>query len=352
MHKQAFPIKLQKVRKSMKRIFKILAFILSMLLLVSCGAPADTEGTSDTNPPEPDETKAPETDAPETEAPETEAPETETPETEKTETEETETEEVVEEEVAVFNKMPVVLLMGQSNMAGRGHEDFVEPISDERILMLRDGEWVTMQEPIHTDSDVAGIGLAASFAKAFVETFDCEIGLVPVAVGGSAVSLWKKNYSGDGRLYETVLEQARKAQETGEICAILWHQGESNRTSTAYVRHFKEVMDPLIEDLGLDKDKLVIISGELGAWEGKDVERVNSALAAIEAEGYYPNYAVVSQEGLTNTKGERYGSDSHFDSPSLRVFGYRYFEAFYEEFLDRECPYEYSQDPNDYRINK
>lgn len=320
----------------MKKFTTFLLYILTVMLLGSCGTtPSGTQNTDTT-------IDTPSTETPETEAPETEAPETEAPETE----------EPAEEAAVSFTKMPVILLLGQSNMAGRGHEAHVEPISDERILMLRNGEWVTMQEPIHTDSDVSGIGLAASFAKAFVETFDCEVGLVPVAVGGSAVSHWKKNYTGDGRLYDTALEQALKAQETGEICAILWHQGESNRTSTAYVRHFKEVMDPLIKDLGLDKNKLVIISGELGAWEGKDVERVNSALAAIEAEGYYPNYAVVSQEGLTNKKGERYGSDSHFDSPSLRVFGYRYFEAFYEEFLDKECPYEYSQNPDDYRINK
>lgn len=335
----------------MKKFTTLLLYILTVMLIGSCGTTPQGTQSTDTTIDTPS-TGTPETEAPETEESETETPETEEPETEESETETPETEEPAEEEVVSFTKMPIVLLLGQSNMAGRGKETAVEPITDERILMMRNGEWVTMQEPIHTDSDVAGIGLAASFAKAFVETFDCELGLVPMAVGGSAISLWKKNYSGDGRLYDTALEMARKAQETGEICAILWHQGESNRTSTAYVRHFKEVMDPLIKDLGLDKDKLVIITGELGAWEGKDVERVNSALAAIEAEGYYPNYAVASQEGLTNVRAERYGSDSHFDAPSLRVFGYRYFELFYEELTGKECPYEYSQDPNDYRIDQ
>ena len=308
----------------MKRIFKILAFTLAMLLLGSCGTPVDTESTADTSLPETDET--------ETSTPETEAP--------------------VLEDTAVFKKMQSVLLLGQSNMSGRGKEGFVDPISDDRIFMMRDGEWVKMTEPIHTDSSSARIGLAASFAKAFVETFDCDLGLIPVAVGGSSVTWWKKDYTGDEALYDTAIEMARKAQETSEICAILWHQGETNRTNTTYAKHLKEVLDPMIEELGLDKDKLVIITGELGAWEGKDVERVNSALAEIDAEGYYPNFGVASQEGLTNVKEERVGSDSHFDSPSLRVFGYRYFEAFYEELLDTECPYEYSQNPDDYRINK
>jgi hypothetical protein len=122
-----------------------------------------------------------------------------------------------------------------------------------------------------------------------------------VAVGGSSVLQWKPNYTGDkDHLYARAVEMAKKAQETSEICAILWHQGETNRNSTTYAKHLKEALDPLIEELGLDKEKLVIITGELGAWEGKEVELVNSALAAVDAEGYYPKFAVASQEGLTN----------------------------------------------------
>ena len=247
-------------------------------------------------------------------------------------------------------KIKSVLLMGQSNMAGRGDPAYVEPISDDRIYMMRNGEWVPMEEPIHEDSTSAGIGLAASFAKAFVETFDCELGLIPTAVGGSGISQWKPNNPGEGKahLYPAAIEMARKAQETSEICAILWHQGEANRTSTTYDKHLKEVLDAVIEDLGLDKNKLVIIVGELGAWDDQQVDLVNSALAKLDAEGYYPNFGVASQEGLTNI--ERFQGDQHFDSPSLRVFGYRYFELFYEELTGEECTYEYSQDPNDYRI--
>ena len=254
------------------------------------------------------------------------------------------------EDTEVFTKMQSVLLLGQSNMSGRGKAEYVEPISDDRILMLRDGEWVKMEEPIHYESEDAEIGLAASFAKAFVETFDCELGLIPAAVGGSGITRWKKDYDGDQEhCYATAVERAKEAQKTSEICAILWHQGETNRNSTTYDTHLKEVLDAMIEDLGLDKNKLVIITGELGAWEDYQVDLVNNALASIKNEGDYPNYSVASQEGLTNI--ERNQGSNHFDSPSLRVFGYRYFELFYEELMGRECEYEYSQDPNDYRID-
>ena len=69
----------------------------------------------------------------------------------------------------IFDKMQSVFLIGQSNMAGRGELKEVEAINDDRIFMIRDGKFVKMQEPIHDDKpDIAGVGLGASFAKAFV----------------------------------------------------------------------------------------------------------------------------------------------------------------------------------------
>ena len=333
---------------------KFLALFLAALLLctalASCGeTPSVTTAPESTEAPEVEKdteaTEAPEATEPEVAEPETTEPERVEPET---------TEEPVKVEApdaGTFTKMQSVLLLGQSNMVGNGWAKYVEPITDDRIYMMRGDEWVAMKEPLHEQTTKATVGLGASFAKAFVETFDCELGLIPVAVGGSSVLQWKPNYTGDKEhLYAKAIEMAKKAQETSEICAILWHQGETNRNSTTYAQHLKEVLDPMIEELGLDRDQIVIITGELGAWEGKEVELVNSALAAIDAEGYFPCYAVASQEGLTNVEKERSGSDSHFDSPSLRVFGYRYFEAFYEELMHQECAYEYSQDPDDYRL--
>ena len=96
-----------------------------------------------------------------------------------------------EDNTVYFTGKQSVLLIGQSNMAGRGFAEDVEPISDDKITMLNsDKQWVKMQEPIHFDKSAAGVGLAASFAKAFVDTFDCEIGLIPAAVGGTTIDNW------------------------------------------------------------------------------------------------------------------------------------------------------------------
>ena len=45
------------------------------------------------------------------------------------------------------------LMVGQSNMAGRGDFGEVPVIEDARMLMLRNGHWVPMSEPIKTDKN-------------------------------------------------------------------------------------------------------------------------------------------------------------------------------------------------------
>ncbi|MBQ7292428.1 MAG: hypothetical protein IJW79_01670, partial [Clostridia bacterium] len=133
-----------------------------------------------------------------------------------------------------YTKMQSVILMGQSNMVGRGLQSAVDVIETDKILeMNSDGEWVKMEEPLRMNDTNREdeVSLCASFAKAFVDTFDREIGLVPVAKGGSSIYWWQKGYTGsdDEDLYEKAVEYAIKAQETSEICAILWHQGETNK---------------------------------------------------------------------------------------------------------------------------
>lgn len=59
------------------------------------------------------------------------------------------------------------LMLGQSNMAGRGFLNEVDPIYNEKIKMLRNGQWQMMTEPINYDRPVSGVGLAASFADAW-----------------------------------------------------------------------------------------------------------------------------------------------------------------------------------------
>ena len=78
--------------------------------------------------------------------------------------------------------IPSFLMIGQSNIAGRGFPKDVASIYDEHIKMLRNGRWQTMVEPINYDRPNAGIGFSASFAATWrLKNESEEIGLIPCA---------------------------------------------------------------------------------------------------------------------------------------------------------------------------
>lgn len=225
-----------------------------------------------------------------------------------------------------------VLLIGQSNMAGRGEFDEVPPIdnSDRRLLMLRNGRWQPLSEPICVDRGVfgswhSGIGLGASFARAFADARpDVRIGLIPCADGGTRLSDWEPGSA----LYDNAVFQVRQARRTSEVVAILWHQGEGDsdtpERATAYREKFTAFLAALRRDAGLEDVPVVV--GELGRflavtkrWEGlpENFGTVNAALHAVADAD--PKIGIVSSEGLTCKDDE-----IHFNSKSLRELGRRY----------------------------
>ena len=217
--------------------------------------------------------------------------------------------------------MDIFLLMGQSNMAGRGLLEDVEPIRDARIRVFQGGDWSIAEEPLHHDRPTAGIGLAMSFARAVLEANpDVEIGLVPRAVGSTPLERWMPGAD----LYEGALAAAREAAGAGTIKAVLWHQGEHDSKAEAdassYARRFTAMATTLREQLGTPA--LPVIVGELGAYlaarpDFPHYRIVNAELRKIPDT--LPHSAFVNAEGL-NDKGD----DLHYDARSLRIFGERY----------------------------
>ena len=130
----------------------------------------------------------------------------------------------------MFDRMQSVLLIGQSNMVGVGLKSTVEPIEDDRLFMMRDDEWVKMKEPLHVGGSRYGIGLGASFGKGFVDTFGCNVGLIPAARGATTLQDWAVG----GFLYNRAVHLAKIAKKTSDIAAILWHQGEGDSRNEKY----------------------------------------------------------------------------------------------------------------------
>ena len=123
------------------------------------------------------------------------------------------------------------LLVGQSNMAGRGDLTPENTITAPDCFMLRMGRWQPMSEPINVDRAVAegavprsGANLAASFAAQLQKETGAKIGLIPCADGGTRISQWQPGEV----LFDHAVFQAKLAMRTSALTAILWHQGESD----------------------------------------------------------------------------------------------------------------------------
>jgi hypothetical protein len=219
------------------------------------------------------------------------------------------------------------LMVGQSNMAGRGFLKDVPPICNERIKMLRNGRWQMMTEPINYDRSFSGVGLAASFAAAWCKrNIHEEIGLIPCADGGTSLDDWAVG----GVLLEHAVFQAKMAQRTSILDGILWHQGEnecSAERSGRYYEKFLLIVKAFRRELCVPDIPLMI--GGLGDYLGTG--RLGE---------YFPEYPVVNKElkRFADTQKNCYfvtasglGANPdglHFNAVSQRILGLRYFEAF------------------------
>jgi len=216
----------------------------------------------------------------------------------------------------------IFLLIGQSNMAGRGRLNEVPVLRHPRVSMFRDGRWITAAEPLHTDKpEVAGVGLAMSFAVELIERIHLTaVGLVPCAVGGTPLSRWMPCAD----LYEHAVSVAQHALSKGTLRGILWHQGEHDSGNAddgnSYGARFQQMINAL--RLQLTAQNVPVITGELGPFlenraDCRFFNVVNQQLR--ELVGRLPAYDCASAEGLTDN-----GDRLHFNAESLREFGRRY----------------------------
>lgn len=220
----------------------------------------------------------------------------------------------------------VYLLIGQSNMAGRGRMTADDRKPREGILTLNtENQWVPAAHPLHSDKTTAGVGLGISFAETMAkQNPGVTIGLIPCAVGGTPLSRWVKG----GDLYEAAVARAKIAMEAGQLRGILWHQGESDsssqRTANTYGERLAQMIADLRKELGAKGVPFVV--GELGTFyiespkRGSESKIVNAALQRVGDN--VPNAACVSAKGLDHK-----GDEVHFSSEALVEFGRRYAEA-------------------------
>ncbi|QOV88522.1 sialate O-acetylesterase [Humisphaera borealis] len=213
-------------------------------------------------------------------------------------------------------KFKLFLLVGQSNMAGRGTVEDQDKKPHPRVVTLnKEGKWVPAVDPIHFDKPtMTGVGLGTTFGKVVAEANpDDIIGLIPCAFGGTSIAQWSPDKP-DG-LYADAIKRAGVAMKDGTLAGILWHQGEADSKKTdTYAASVGKLFAAFRKDL--HSPDVPVVVGLLGEFfAGKDA--INTVLSDLPKS--IPHLAVADSKGL-----EHKGDKVHFNAAAYREFGKRY----------------------------
>jgi hypothetical protein len=243
--------------------------------------------------------------------------------------------------------LPLVVLMGQSNMSGRGVVD--EQWSNPLVWEFgNDYRWALARDPIDSPAGQidqisidwdAGHGLATRFADLYAERFG-EFGLVPCARDSSTITKWQK---GEG-LYSSCMNRIIAAG--GNVVAILFFQGEAeaqNVEGSTKIRasaQWGELFGKLVTDLrhDLNKPTLPIVFAQIGAFPtGRCGHRLAckhylegpwSEVRRQQANFRMECVAMVLSDDVSD-------GDVHFSAEAYDVIGTRFAEALFSLAIDR-----------------
>ncbi len=222
----------------------------------------------------------------------------------------------------------VYLLIGQSNMAGRGtmlESDTVEAIPGVYLLNGQDkptparnplNQYSTIRKNIKMQQICPG----TAFSQTLAQHTDRDILLVVNAKGGTSLDEWMPGTN----FYNEAVRRSKEAMKFGVLKGILWHQGcaDSAPDKTAsYLERLSTMVASLRTDLGIT-DEVPFIAGELAYWR-RSSAAFNDMIHHIGQ--HIPNSSWVSAEGCTWLKDS---IDPHFSRDGQLLLGRRYAEKF------------------------
>lgn len=248
----------------------------------------------------------------------------------------------------------VWLLMGQSNMSGRG--DVAElsaalATPDPRVRVWGNDDVLTVaQEPL--DSAVAqrdpvsadlqaGVGPGLAFAHArLAHDPDRRPILVPCAKGGSAIAEWTPA-EGRHTLFGSCVARAKSASRHGRLTGILWYQGETDAREPAQAAAWAAEFGTFLVGLRQALDQLtlpvVVVSladpPETGRYAGRYPHWATIQSTQVRLSG--PCLAVVSAAGLP-----KIADDLHLSTAGQQTLGMRLAEAAERASCDENTSFE------------
>lgn len=235
----------------------------------------------------------------------------------------------------------VYLLIGQSNMAGRGYMLASDTTDTMPGVWLLNGQDIPepARNPLNRYSTVRKrlnmqrISPGTTFGVTVAEKTGRKVLLVVNALGGSSITAWApdapmaidKESAGYGRLqlYAEAVRRTREALKYGTLRGILWHQGEAD---SRRLPEYPAMLETLVENLrrDLNAPQVPFVAGELAYWRGSS-KAFNEMIRGID--GFVPYSGWVSAEGLGQLIDER---DPHFSRDGQLLLGERYAQKILE----------------------
>ena len=228
------------------------------------------------------------------------------------------------------------LLVGQSNMAGRGKVTPEDKKPQEGVLMLTKAlKWVPATDPMHFDKKIAGVGLGRTFGiEMSEEDSDVTVGLIPCAVGGSPILAWEPggyHESTKTHPWDDMMPRAKAALEKGTLKGILWHQGESDSKETL-APDYEERLHALVKRFRkeLNAPKVPFIAGAMGNWPERPWDEWKTMVDQVHRD--LPKK--VSYSAYVSADELQHRDKVHFNRESYIEFGKRYVAAYREVIKD------------------
>ncbi len=240
--------------------------------------------------------------------------------------------------VVTFAETPtnfdVYLLIGQSNMAGRGPLEANDTIDIIEGVWLLDGEGhpvpavapLNKYSTIRKEIGLQGYNPGNEFGRLIHKATGRPILLVVNARGGSHIMEWQPG--SDSGYFSEAERRTHQAMEYGPLKGILWNQGETDvqKKTTDYPEKFKVMITELRKQLGCPD--VPVIVGQVGRWRWApqdDIVRFNDSVMPAVVE-MVPHCMSISSEGLERRYKDK-ERDPHYSRQSQIELGKRYATA-------------------------
>ena len=226
-------------------------------------------------------------------------------------------------QISTDSPKEIILLIGQSNMAGRAElldQDY--QVVQNAFLLDSLNQWNPLKSPLNIHSSIRKkasmqrFNLGYSFAQEVTSDGKINpIGLVVNARGGTKINQWIPGTY----FYSEAIRRGKSAiGNHGKIIATFWLQGEGNLGDkdpefSIYFEKLKSMIYSLRKDF--NNEQMIFIASELNKNQPEN-EEFKKMLDRLNWE--IPHATSVKSKGTSTFDG------THYDHKSLEVLGKRF----------------------------